>query len=49
VGVSLNTSQLDETAAARATADVTTRVSLPCCDPIRHGVAAIVDRIMSPA
>ena len=49
VGVSLNTSQLDETAAARTTADVSKRVSLPCCDPIRHGVAAIVDRILSNA
>jgi len=47
VGVSLNTSQLDESAAARATADVSKRVSLPCCDPIRHGVAAIADRILA--
>ncbi len=39
-GVSLNTASLDDAAAARAVAEVAARVSLPCCDPIRHGVAA---------
>jgi hypothetical protein len=28
-------------------ADVASRVSLPCCDPIRHGVGSIVDRILA--
>jgi D-glutamate N-acetyltransferase len=42
-GVSLNTSQLDAAAAARATAAVEARTGLPCRDPIRDGVAAIVD------
>ena len=46
-GVSLNTSQLDENAAARAIAEISRRVMLPCCDPIRHGVAAIVDRVLA--
>jgi uncharacterized NAD-dependent epimerase/dehydratase family protein len=46
-GVSLNTSQLDPGAADRAVADVASRVSLPCCDPIRHGVGSIVDRILA--
>jgi len=46
-GVSLNTSQLDAGAADRAVAEVAARVSLPCCDPIRHGVAPIVDRILA--
>ncbi len=46
-GVSLNTSQFDARAAARATAELAARVALPCCDPIRDGVAAIVDRILS--
>lgn len=46
-GVCLNTSQLDAASAARATAEVATRVSLPCCDPIRNGVAPIVDRILA--
>jgi uncharacterized NAD-dependent epimerase/dehydratase family protein len=47
-GVSLNTSELDEKAAGRSVAEVWERVALPCCDPIRHGVAAIVDRILAP-
>lgn len=47
-GVSLNTSALDEAAAAREVAEVAARVSLPCCDPIRHGVGAIVDRLLGP-
>lgn len=45
-GVSLNTSSVDEAAAGRAVADVAARTGLPCCDPIRHGVAPIVDRIL---
>ena len=45
-GVSLNTSSVDEAAAGRAVADVSDRTGLPCCDPIRHGVAPIVDRIL---
>ncbi len=47
-GVSLNTSSVGEQEAARAAADVAARTGLPCCDPIRHGVAAIVDRILEP-
>jgi uncharacterized NAD-dependent epimerase/dehydratase family protein len=46
-GVSLNTSGLDERAAAGAVGEVARRVSLPCSDPLRHGVAAIVDRILA--
>jgi uncharacterized NAD-dependent epimerase/dehydratase family protein len=49
VGVCLNTSQLEETDARRALADVAKRTSLPCCDPIRTGVASIVDRVLSAA
>jgi len=30
-------------------AEVAARVALPCCDPIRHGVAPIVDRILAGA
>jgi len=48
-GVSLNTSQLDPVAAARAGAEIAARVSLPCCDPIRDGVAPIVDHILAGA
>ncbi len=46
-GISLNTSRLDAGAAGRAVAEVAARTALPCCDPIRHGVAAIVDRILA--
>lgn len=46
-GVSLNTSHLDAKQAARAVADAAKAVSLPCCDPIRHGVGPIVDRILA--
>jgi uncharacterized NAD-dependent epimerase/dehydratase family protein len=46
-GVSLNTSQLDAASAARATTEVAARLALPCCDPIRHGVAPIVDRMLA--
>ncbi len=45
-GVSPHTSGVDEAASKRAVAEVAGRVSLPCCDPIPHGVAAIVDRIL---
>ena len=45
-GISLNTSSVDDSAAARAVADVAAHTTLPCCDPIRHGVGPIVDRIL---
>jgi uncharacterized NAD-dependent epimerase/dehydratase family protein len=47
--VSLNTSRSGEAAAARALAEVSARLSLPCCDPIRGGVRPIVDNILSMA
>jgi uncharacterized NAD-dependent epimerase/dehydratase family protein len=46
-GVSLNTSHVGERDAARAVEQVAAEVSLPCCDPIRHGVAPIVDEILA--
>jgi uncharacterized NAD-dependent epimerase/dehydratase family protein len=46
VGVCLNTAQLDDREARQALADVARRTALPCCDPIRTGVAAIVDRLI---
>jgi uncharacterized NAD-dependent epimerase/dehydratase family protein len=46
-GVSINSSALDERSAARAIAEIEERLGLPCCDPIRHGVAAIVDRVLA--
>jgi uncharacterized NAD-dependent epimerase/dehydratase family protein len=46
-GVCLNTSQSGADEARRATAAVERETGLPCRDPIRHGVAAIVDRALS--
>jgi uncharacterized NAD-dependent epimerase/dehydratase family protein len=46
-GVSLNTSRLGEREARRVLAEVSNRLSLPCCDPIRTGVGPIVDRVLA--
>lgn len=46
-GICLNTSQVDDASASRATAAVEKDTGLPCRDPIRHGVAAIVDRALA--
>jgi uncharacterized NAD-dependent epimerase/dehydratase family protein len=48
-GVSLNTSRVGEPEAARAQAETSARLSLPCCDPIRNGVGPIVDNVLSMA
>jgi uncharacterized NAD-dependent epimerase/dehydratase family protein len=45
VGISLNTSSLGEAAAADLIARTQDRLGLPCVDPVRTGVAAIVDRL----
>ena len=47
VGVSLNTSRLDDRQAAAAVAELAAQLALPCSDPIRHGVAAIADRMLA--
>lgn len=46
-GVSLNTSRVGDQEAARALAETSARLSLPCCDPIRTGVGPIVDQIIA--
>jgi uncharacterized NAD-dependent epimerase/dehydratase family protein len=46
-GVSLNTSQSDEDTARQAITEISARVALPCTDPVRFGVAEIVDRILA--
>ena len=48
-GVSLNTSRVGGTEANIAIAEVSRRLSLPCCDPIRNGVGPIADNILSTA
>lgn len=46
IGISLNTSKLDEPAARAAMSDLSKRHSLPVCDPVRFGVDAIVDPLL---
>lgn len=46
VGISLNTSKLDEDAARAAIRDMSLRHGLPVCDPVRFGVDAIVDPLL---
>jgi len=48
-GVSLNTSRVGDKEAARALAEISVRLTLPCCDPIRSGVGPIVDNVLSMA
>lgn len=46
VGIALNTAALSADEARRATAEVACRYGLPACDPIRDGVAPLVDRML---
>jgi uncharacterized NAD-dependent epimerase/dehydratase family protein len=46
IGVSLNTRNLDDEAAEAVLAETAARLGLPCADPVRTGVAAIVDRLV---
>ncbi len=46
VGVSLNTSTLSTEAAARTMEDTERLTGLRCADPVRHGVAPIVERLL---
>jgi len=45
-GVCVNTSRLSPEAAATYLRDVTAELGVPCCDPVRTGVAAIVDGLV---
>ncbi|BBL75712.1 N-acetyltransferase DgcN [Methylomagnum ishizawai] len=45
IGVSINTAHLSTAAAGRLLEDTRNRLGLPCVDPLRTGVAALVDRI----
>lgn len=47
VGVSVNTSSMDDAARASYLAALEKRLNLPCVDPIRTGVGALVDNIMA--
>ena len=46
VGLALNTSKLDPVAAARACREAEDLLGLPAQDPVRDGVARIVDRLL---
>jgi uncharacterized NAD-dependent epimerase/dehydratase family protein len=46
VGIAVNTEALDEAAARKLLEDTSAKYDLPCVDPIRTGVAAIVDELM---
>ncbi|MFT2090929.1 N-acetyltransferase DgcN [Paraglaciecola sp. 2405UD69-4] len=45
VGVAVNTSSVDDAAALQACKEISEQTGLPCCDPIRHGVASIIDNL----
>jgi uncharacterized NAD-dependent epimerase/dehydratase family protein len=45
VGVSVNTHALDPDAATACLMEIEKRTGLPSCDPVRTGVAAIVDAL----
>lgn len=45
-GVALNTSQLGDEAAARLLGETAAALALPCVDPMRGGVAPIIDRLL---
>lgn len=46
VGVAINTSKLDKDSAGSLIAQTQGRLGLPCCDPVRTGVANIVDHLL---
>ncbi len=45
VGIACNTAALDDAAARALLAELEDRHAMPCVDPVRTGVAAIVDRL----
>ena len=47
VGVSVNTSAVDEQTARETCLQISQQTGLPCQDPIRHGVDQIVDKLMT--
>jgi uncharacterized NAD-dependent epimerase/dehydratase family protein len=46
VGIAINTAALDEAAARNVLAETATAHGLPTVDPVRFGVAALVDRLL---
>jgi uncharacterized NAD-dependent epimerase/dehydratase family protein len=48
IGIALNTRHMQPDAAVALTRRLEDALDLPCVDPVRHGVAAIVDRLPRP-
>lgn len=46
VGISVNTAAAAPERAHRYLADVAAQLGMPCCDPVRTGVSALVDRLL---
>jgi uncharacterized NAD-dependent epimerase/dehydratase family protein len=46
VGISVNTAAADAARAQRYLSSLEAQLRLPCCDPVRTGVAALVDRLL---
>ena len=49
IGISVNTSKSTPEAALRYLTSLEARLGLPCCDPVRTGVSALVDRLLQPS
>jgi uncharacterized NAD-dependent epimerase/dehydratase family protein len=47
VGLSFNTSKLDDETAEREMKDAAAKYGLPCVDPVRTGVGPLVDHLLS--
>lgn len=47
-GICVNTSRLSPEAATAYLAEAAAELGVPCCDPVRTGVAAIVDGLVKP-
>ena len=47
LGIALNTSRLEATAAAKACAQIAQDTGLPVCDPVRDGAGALADAILA--
>ena len=46
IGISVNTSKSSQSAAVAYLQAIEQRLGMPCCDPVRTGVGAIVDRLL---
>ena len=47
VGIALNTAKLDDERASQTIEEARHQFGVPVCDPVRHGVAALVDEMLA--